>query len=457
MKRLRFYTGSIPVLIALFYIALLTPLMGRKKGYTVDATSSYRLTQAIVETGQPFPKVSVKQGYTYSIVYLPFYAFGDTLCRFAPAWNSDWVRRKCMCWMNTVITGMTVGLLSLAIGRLGFSPTAQTAIPMLYGLSTLAFCYARYDYNKSLAAFLLLLGFYGAIRFFATRRDGFAWLCGIAVGLLVTVRLEMGIVIPVLLYGMARQPGPPAKRLKRCLGVMLPCLIGAGFVLFYNWFYWGGSAAGGYEGGFTLNPFPAVSGFLFSPGKNIWFFNPILLMLFLSVRPFHTRQPIIASLWAGMVGALFMLYCFWGNWWGGWGFGPRHLVPLLPLAVIPLAAVVDGETFRFKVWLGILGLAGCAVQLLGSGIDFNDVILTLMKHHGVLESQLIWNFLWNPILQHSLFIRHLPFDRMDFGLIGLWVHFSPAWGVGILIIWLTSLFALGSAVLSRLRKTAGQE
>lgn len=445
--------GSIPFLLALFYIVLLTPLMGRKDGYTVDANGSFRLTQAIAGTGQIFPKIAVKQGYTYSIVYLPFYELGGFISRFTPLLEADWVRRKCLCWMNTVITGLTVGLLSLTVRRLGFSLMAQAVVPLLYGLSTLAFCYARYDYNKCLTAFLLLFAFHCAVVFFTTRDGRYVWGCGMAAGLLLTVRLEMGIVVPVLLYSMARQHGSFIRRSKCCLGIVIPCLLGGGFVLFYNWLYWGGSAAGGYEGGFTFNPLPAVSGFFFSPGKSLWLFNPILLMLPLVVRPFHQRQPVVSSLWAGTLGGLFILYCFWGNWWGGWGFGPRHLVPLLPLAVLPLAVVVDAPNARLKVWLGFFALAGVSVQLLGSGVEFNNVIFNLMQHQNVTEPQLIWNPLWNPFLHHYLFITYLPASQLDFAISGLCSHLSFAGIVGILIGWVGILAAIGSVVFHRVRNS----
>src|SRR5690554_6537198 len=90
---------KIPILLILFYLILMTPLMGRKKGYTVDANPSFYITYAIVETGNLFPPVSVKQGYFYSIVYTPFYLLGKSIHLISPdTFPAGWIERKLMCW-----------------------------------------------------------------------------------------------------------------------------------------------------------------------------------------------------------------------------------------------------------------------------------------------------------------------------------------------------------------------
>ena len=191
--------NRLPILMAAFYIVLLTPLMGRKNGYTIDATPSFQLTKTIVATGDFFPpNLRVKQGYIYSIAYAPFYIIGDAVTSIIPNVDADWARRKCMCWMNTVITALTLSVLSLTVRRLGHSRRAQLFVPILYGCSTMAFNYARYDYNKCLAALLLLLCFYQALQFADRKRLWNALFCGISLGLLASLRLELAIAAPAL-------------------------------------------------------------------------------------------------------------------------------------------------------------------------------------------------------------------------------------------------------------------
>jgi len=439
------FLHSLPVLLALFYIVFMTPLMGRKNGYTVDATPSFQLTRMIVETGDWFPPEKVKQGYVYSLAYIPFYTLGKALDAWLPSPEPDWIPRKCLCWMNTVLTGMTVGLLAGVLGRLGYSPGAQAFVSLAYGLTTLAFAYARYDYNKCLAAFLLLSYFYYAVVYLSGKNLRSLAGCGVALGLLVTVRLEMAVAGAAVFAALFLSSESWAARRNQALAFGLPVAVGIGWVMIYNRIYWGSGVAGGYEWNFQWNPFPALLGFFFSPGKNIWFYNPVLLLLPLAVRPFHQRHSGVPWMWLGMLLALLGVYCFWGNWWGGWAWGPRHLVPLLPLAVIPLAAVVDGETREFKLLLGILAVAGLFIQFLGGYTDFNNLILTLMNQ-GVTEMEMIWNPLWNPIVNHYRFLPYIPVREWDYGWIGLYT-FVPAYAFWtLLILWGAAVAGLGSRI-----------
>ena len=53
------------------------------------------------------------------------------------------------------------------------------------------------------------------------------------------------------------------------------------------------------------------------------------------------------------------------EWTGGWSTGPRLLVPLLPFAMMPVAAVLGetGPRGRVALWLAILlGLAGAVLD-----------------------------------------------------------------------------------------------
>ncbi|HPP01912.1 MAG TPA: hypothetical protein PLX83_15125 [bacterium] len=442
---------SLPVLLAVFYIVIMTPLMGRKNGYTVDATPSFQLTRAIVATGDWFPPEKVKQGYVYSLVYIPFYAAGQVLEAWLPSPEPDWIPRKCLCWMNTVLTGLTVGLLAGVLGRLGYSPGAQAFVPLAYGFSTLAFAYARYDYNKCLAALLLLSAFSYAVIYLVNKNPRAVIGCGVAMGLLVTVRLEMAAAGVALFGVIALNTDRWAARRNTALAFWLPIGLGIGWVLLYNRIYWGSDLTGGYEWNFQWNPFPALQGFFFSPGKNIWFYNPVLLLLPLVVRAFKQRHPAVSGMWLGMLAAFLGVYSFWGNWWGGWAWGPRHLVPLLPLAVIPLAAVVDGGSRELKLLLVILAAAGWFIQFLGGYTDFNNIILTLMNQ-GVTEVELIWNPVWNPIVNHYRFLPYIPIQEWDYGWIGLY-QFAPAavfWA--LLILWCGTAAGLGYLIHKAVRR-----
>ena len=81
-----------------------------------------------------------------------------------------------------------------------------------------------------------------------------------------------------------------------------------------------------------------------------------------------------------------------------------------------MAAAIDSESRDLRRTVIVLGILGLVVQLIGTALDFNDVIMTLMRAQ-IREDELIWNPVWNPILQHVLFLFHRPFILWDYGII----------------------------------------
>ncbi|MDX9755081.1 MAG: hypothetical protein RBU29_14040, partial [bacterium] len=374
-----------------------------------------------------------------SVVYLPFYHLGSALQPLFPGQDADWVRRKCLCWMNTVLTGLTVGLLALVVWELGYGRRAQIGLPLLYGFSTLAFVYARYDYNKCLAGLFLLLSFFWFLRFLRGGQARDLFFTGLAVGLLAMVRLELAGIALVYLIALVWREGTLDQKIKQGLLLSVPILLGGLFVYFYNRVYWSGELAGGYEGGMRLSA-EGLLGFLFSPGKNLWVFNPILLLLPLALRPFFQAGQR-AVVWAGVVLVSFLLYAFWGNWWGGWGYGPRHLVPLIPLLVLPLSALLDRKDPAILRSMAMLGLLGLGVQWAGAGLDFNDVLLTLQKA-GIQEEEWIWNPAWNAVWQHCQFLQAVPLSRWDFAILAAWQSLPLGWfGFGF-ALWMGACYTV---------------
>ncbi len=438
--RLQFFL-SIPLLLFITYLLVMTPLMGRKKGYTVDATPSFHLTKAIVQTGAFFPPVPVKQGYIYSIVYIPFYGLGSVAANIFSLVPVEWVQRKCMCWMNTVITALQLCVLALILKNLRFSKLAQAAIPLLYGFSTIAFAYARYDYNKCLAGLLILCALWSLLRDRHNQEFFWALLCGVFVGVLLTLRAELGIIAIPCLIGIVWGGIYQGRWLKSTIAFALPVILGGLFFSLYNWMYWEGRIAGGYEEGFVLNPLPALAGFLFSPGKSLFYFNPVLILLPLIVRRFYAHNHFDFFVWGSVLLLPFLLYCFWGNWWGGWGWGPRHLVPLIPLMVIPLAWIVDHGSRVGKILLCALAVLGLLVQWAGTCVDFSDVLLMLKnadvwEQDTLWEQETIWTPVYSPLFHHFRVLISIPLQRWDYGWITLSQQLNPTYYYLMFISWL---------------------
>ncbi len=110
---------------------------------------------------------------------------------------------------------------------------------------------------------------------------------------------------------------------------------------------------------FSYSPLWGALGLLLSPGKGLLIFSPFLL--FLVARPFVAGLPrdrlLTLCLTLGVVGHLFL----YGktDWRGGYGYGPRFLIDLLPVFVWMLVPVLA----RMGLLLRLVFVAGLVVAM----------------------------------------------------------------------------------------------
>jgi hypothetical protein len=75
----------------------------------------------------------------------------------------------------------------------------------------------------------------------------------------------------------------------------------------------------------------------------------------------------VATVSAATVAAVFLVNLSYPEWTGGWSTGPRLLVPMLPFAMLPVAALLGTGRRVVVVGAVLLALAGGAIMLLFQG------------------------------------------------------------------------------------------
>jgi hypothetical protein len=115
------------------------------------------------------------------------------------------------------------------------------------------------------------------------------------------------------------------------------------------------------------NPYLGVAALLISPGKGILFYSPIVLLSIWGLRQLEQRhsrlaQAVVVTSIVHLVGMGSL--SFFG---GDWCWGPRYLVPTIPL--LTLALPFAGSRSRRRPWLWTLISMSFAVQLMGISID----------------------------------------------------------------------------------------
>ena len=178
---------------------------------------------------------------------------------------------------------------------------------------------------------------------------------GAALSLLVAARPTEGLLFAAGLAVALFAPGGPRQRVHRgvafLLGALPLLLVGFGI----NWYYYG-QLGGGYESvatyftsGFTAERLQGIPGLLVSPNRGLLVFTPIALLgiwgLARQIAPGEPRDPVLVSFGIAAFGCLLIAGAY-PDWWGGWSFGPRYLVGVLP--VLGLAGI--GVWNRLEAW-----------------------------------------------------------------------------------------------------------
>jgi len=259
--------------------------------------------------------------------------------------------------------------------RLGVSPAAASATTIVLGLGTMIWPYARDPFSEMLQT-ACFTGFAGAILAVAEsplRRHALA--LGAWAGLLVNskqiyaVALLGAALFLVVFFAWRRE----WKRLgwTALLGV-------AAFAPFvwlavdYNLVRFGtlnDSAVASNAPLFTERVFYGLLGLFASPGKSVFLYSPpLVLALFGLPRLWREHRTVAIALACATVPVV-LVYAMHVMWNGDQAWGPRYLVFLHPVALLPLALLFQAGLRRWKkVLVGIVVAAGFFVQILGSAL-----------------------------------------------------------------------------------------
>lgn len=407
-------TGLAAASLTIAFIAL---YCGTSRGVFVygDDVLMYQVTQAIAERGSVSVTSSArsgdvthavegrdgkryaKYGIGQSLAALPFFALAhplfdrwqlpETRDRFGNLRTGAAVFATGL--TNAVSGGLAVGLLFLLAVEIGFSLPVAVATALSLGLGTLWLHYSSTFLSEPLSGFLLLLAFFGRARFGREARTSGGmravswWLAisGFAAGMAVATKLaNVVVVFPLFLWVLvaAWRGGARRRRVPCLLSWSVPFgawVIGIGY---YNLVRFGSTFESGYREEATnfSTPFwEGLGGLLLSPAKGVLWYCPLLLLSLGGMAAFYRRDRALALAIGGASLLHLLLAGHYYAWYGGDVWGPRLLVPLLPLWLLPLGEQLaawqsSGRARRF--WTATLLTVSLLVTLASVAVPFDD-------------------------------------------------------------------------------------
>ena len=322
-----------------------------------------------------------------AVLALPFVVAGDVAARAAGfrAERAEWAARFVASFFNACVTALLLAALYLGLRSLRVSARASLAATVLLGFTTPVWVYAKSFMAEPIEALGLLLALVGAAHAGAAparagaRRGEFV----AALGAFLAISAKLGVAPLALACLTAAGFRRPRAWLVPLAGIVAAL---AGHAI-YNLARFGTPLETGYGAqasvrAFTTPLWVGVYGLLLSSGKGIAWFAPASWLAPWGVAAMvRSRQHsdaarkgddvrragwAIVAAWA----VALLVYGRFQHWGGDGSWGPRYLVPLLPLAALPVAFALDSAS-RFRRRLAwTLGALGLAVTLGGVGIYF---------------------------------------------------------------------------------------
>jgi hypothetical protein len=364
---------------AFVVLALVFALFLLYLGYmsAFDSDRMYQVAAGLAEYGRPtrYPGFSTwtKYGFGQPLLAVPFYLLGKVGVLLGGAF--DPVTRLAVSLTNLPVTALTCWLLYRASRRFA-SPTISLAVAATYLLATPALNYGRTFFSEPAGGFLLLAALLLIIppspdEPLRTRR---ALLAGLCLGAMIFLKPAFAVYIPApalavvwLAFsghsGATTDDRPPLRftsyvlRFVRRLAPIALFALGpiAGLLVQggYNYLRYAplpnAFLRTGYEKepGFSTPLLEGLGGILFSPGKSIFLYAPVLLLapvgLWLMYRRREASGRLTVMLLLAEVAAGLIFNALWWAWTGNFAWGPRLIMPVLPLLVWPLAALGGRE------------------------------------------------------------------------------------------------------------------
>jgi hypothetical protein len=313
-------------------------------------------------------------------------------------------------FVDGVAAAVAVMLMFLLALDLGAAVRPALALSLLFGFTTIEWAYAHDAFDVGPTATVLLLTLFAVHR--GLRESSARWLIvgGAAAGFAIAMRLPSLVCVPIFAaYVIASTSRLGATALVRRVAAFSGPV--AAVLLLLGWYNWirfgdplqfGNSLASDYYG-FGGSPVSGVAGLLFSPGRSIFLYSPILIAALAGLPLLWRRHRALTATVVAIVVVNLGFYGAYIHWWGDWGWGARFLVPMTPFLILPLLPLLQRwgdlpRTARRAIYA--LAAAGVAVQLLDIGLDFQHQI-QLMREAGVEPPDAQW---WTP--QYSGIWRH---------------------------------------------------
>ena len=374
--------------------------------YSADGMTIYLVTRSIVERGTIFitetnalSELSLVAGRgqelvpvtlpVQSLLMIPLYLLGTIISSLIDLRYMHYVLQLVTSFLNSFVTAATATFLFLLILRLGYEKKIAIFTSFTFAFATLAWPYSKFDFSEPLLALFIFGAIYWSYMFRKGTGNYYALLAGAFLGLAEGTKVIAVIsIVPVVIYFLYILL-ERVKKGERRREVIKPFILffGGLMALFsilplYNLLRFGTLIQTGYgKVEMSTSLIVGIYGLLLSTGKGLFIYSPAIILSLFGLRAFIRRHIAESYLIISVILIALVFYSKLYVWHGDVAWGPRYLVYLLPLMMLPAA-----ESFRsyrdkglkFRVFLVTVVSVSFFIQLIAISVFYNTFLNYVM-------------------------------------------------------------------------------
>ncbi|MGH9370627.1 MAG: hypothetical protein ACRD15_03760 [Vicinamibacterales bacterium] len=368
---------------------------------TTDAVVTYEVTRNLMQDGSvalsdgrmempelrgPDGRYFAPFGIGQSLYNIPFYLAGALVAQVSGAQfgSSDTVTKAAVCVGSAFAAAGCVWLTCLFATRVSGSVTAGRTAALSLALGSALWPYSKFGFSAPLAALCLTGGVYGAwLGTVEARQTPSLW-GGALLGAALLTRHEM-VLAAVATLAWIRWVSPRETALRQVAAAAAGPAVALAVWLLYNGVRFGNPLFSGHEPQFDVT---GLFGLLLAPGGSVFLYSPVAVPGIAALAWVWRHDRRTASLLTSVITILFLFYAALEDWLGTRSYGPRYLVPLLPLLCVPLAGVLSSAgADRWRSPMLAATIAGAFVQIPGVLVDPGKVNVALGRPGPVTASE----------------------------------------------------------------------
>jgi len=322
-----------------------------------------------------------------SLLAVPFVAAGHEIgdLLHLPADLTDNIEEMAALILSALVAGLTASGMILLSKRIKCTIVDGYITALCFTFGTVALVYARTFFPDLLLALLSVACLY--FLFGGRRRDVLA--ASIFASLAILAKPTGGVLFLGVVIYLYRKKKMPWVVMPLASGFVALAILGA-----YNFIRFGNLLDFGERAGFgTSALLEALAGFILSPGRGVLWYSPVIFALF-GLR--KRRLPLLeAGIMLLVSTGYLVIYSLRPlDWYGGWSWGPRFLLPVLAI-LLPLAGFLEIRWKRVLIGLAVVGFLVNAPTL----VSFYEEYYENTVLQGKTVEETIWNLSDAPFLK----------------------------------------------------------